>query len=100
MTSGDFFSVREKSISLKVKARPGAGKDGVLGVRGGELVVAVRAVAEKGKANEQLIRVLSDFLGVPRDSIRLKLGGSTSHKVFELPREAGGALTKMKEEGT
>jgi uncharacterized protein len=95
MTSEKFFSVRESSVSLKVKARPGAGKDGVVGVRGGELVVAVRAVAEKGKANEQLTRVLAAALGIPRDSVRLKLGGSSSHKVFELPKDAAEALMKI-----
>jgi hypothetical protein len=98
MKSGEFFSVRGSSVSLKVKARPGAGKDAILGVRGGELVVAVRAVAEKGKANEQLVRVLAAALAVPRDSVRLKIGGSSSHKVFELPKEAAAALAKI--EGT
>jgi uncharacterized protein len=95
MTSDEFFSVHPNSVSLKVKARPGAAKDAVLGVRGGELVVAVRAVAEKGRANERLIRVLSAALGVSRDSVRLKLGGSSSHKVFELPKEAASILVKM-----
>jgi uncharacterized protein len=95
MTSGEFFSVHESSVSLKVKARPGAGKDAILGIRGSELMVAVRAVAEKGRANDQLIRVLSMALGVPRDSVRLKLGGSSSHKVFEVPRSAATILAKM-----
>jgi len=95
MSAADFYSVHETYVSVKVKARPGTGKDAILGVRGGELLVAVRAVAEKGRANEALARVLSAALGVPRGEVRLKLGGSSPHKVFELPKEAIPALATM-----
>ena len=41
-------------MTLNVKAKPGARQDAVFGVRGGELLVAVRAVAEKGRANTEI----------------------------------------------
>jgi hypothetical protein len=90
-----FFSVRAGFVSLRVKAKPGARQDSILGVRGGELVVAVRAVAEKGKANEQIGRVLAKALGVPRASVVLKLGGASPHKVFQVPLEAAAALQEL-----
>ena len=95
MGVAEFYSVHEDHVSLKVKARPKAGKDGILSVRSGELVIAVRAVAEKGQANQALIRVLSEALGVPRDAVRLKIGESSSHKVFVLPKESVSLLAKM-----
>jgi len=98
MTPAEFYSVHKDVVSLKVKARAGAGQDKILGVRGGELLVAVRAVAEKGRANQQLIRVLSVALGVSRDSVRLKLGTASSHKVFELPADTVSMLEKMRKE--
>lgn len=94
-----FFSIQAQFVSLKVKAKPGARQDSILGVRGGELVVAVRAVAEKGKANEQIGRVLAKALGVSRDGVVLKLGGGSPHKVFHVPLEAAAALQKLASDG-
>jgi len=98
MRSGSFFTVREGSVSLNVKAKPGARQDAVLGVRGAELLVAVRAVAEKGKANAEIARVIAKSLGVPRDSVVLKRGGASPHKVFQVPPEAAARLSKMERE--
>jgi uncharacterized protein YggU (UPF0235/DUF167 family) len=82
-------------ITLKVKARAGARQDAVVGVRGGELLVSVRAVAEKGRANEEIARVLAKALGVTRRSVVLKLGGASPHKVFLVPVEASAALRRI-----
>jgi len=93
--SGDFYSIQADWITLKVKAKPGARQDSVLGVRGAELLVSVRAVAEKGKANEEIARVLAKALGVSRGSIVLKLGGASPHKVFQVPVEAAATLRNL-----
>jgi len=95
MMSGSFFTARGEWVSLNVKAKPGARQDAVLGVRGGELLVAVRAVAEKGRANVEIARVIAKSLGVPRDSVVLKRGGASPHKVFEIPLEAAARLLEM-----
>jgi uncharacterized protein len=90
-----FFTVRSECIFLRVKAKPGAREDSVLGVRGSELVVSVRAAPEKGKANAEIARVLARALGVPRDDVVLKLGGSSAHKVYTVPLGASAALGRM-----
>jgi uncharacterized protein YggU (UPF0235/DUF167 family) len=95
MKSDSFFTVHGGSVSLRVKAKSGARQDAVLGVRGPELLVAVRAVAEKGRANVEVARVIAKALGVPRDRVILKLGGASPHKVFEVPVEAAARLEKM-----
>jgi uncharacterized protein len=95
MSESKFFSVQAKAVTVRVKARPGARQDGLMGVQGEELVVAVRAVAERGKANLEIARVLAGALGVPRDSVVLKLGGGSRHKVFQVPLEAAAALEKV-----
>jgi uncharacterized protein YggU (UPF0235/DUF167 family) len=82
-------------ITLKVKAKAGARQNAVLGVRGAELLVSVRAVAEKGMANEEIARVLARALGVSRSSVVLKLGGASPHKVFQVPAEAADALQRI-----
>ncbi|HUI70970.1 MAG TPA: DUF167 domain-containing protein [Spirochaetia bacterium] len=90
-----FFSVRTECVFLRVKAKPGAREDSILGVRGSELVVAVRVPPEKGKANAEIARVLAKALGVPRDDVILKLGGSSAHKVYTLPLAALEGLGKL-----
>jgi uncharacterized protein len=90
-----FYTVGAQGITLRVKAKPGARQDAVLGVRGAELLVSVRAPAEKGRANEEIIRVLAAALGVGRAGIVLKLGGASPHKVFQAPLEAAAALREM-----
>jgi len=98
MRSGSFFTVREGSVTLNVKGKPGARQDAVLGVRGAELLVAVRAVAEKGRANTEIARVIAKSLGVSRDSVILTRGSASPHKVFQVPPEAAARLEKMESE--
>ncbi len=94
-----FFSVRTADILVRVKAKPGARSDGVLGMRAGELLVNVHAAPEKGKANEALIRILAETLGVRRSDIALKTGAGSSHKQFTVPLSARKALLGFYREG-
>jgi uncharacterized protein YggU (UPF0235/DUF167 family) len=100
MPAASFFSVQGDHLTLRVKAKPGARQDAVLGVRGTELLVSVRAVAEKGKANAEIARVLAKELGMPKDSIVLRLGGASPHKVFQVPVGAVEALRHLPAAGT
>ena len=54
-----FFTVGERGVLVRIKAKPHAREDAVVGVRGGELLVSVRAAPEKGRANEEIIRVVA-----------------------------------------
>ncbi len=95
MPESSFYAVHGSTLMLRVKAKPGARQDAVLGVRGTELVVSVRAVAEKGKATAEVARVIAEALGLPRDSVVLKLGPTSPHKVFQLPAAAAAALARL-----
>ena len=95
MVEHGFYTVQPKGILLRVKAKPGAHADGVAGVRGGELMVTVRAVAEKGRATAEITRVIADALGLPRAGVVLKSGGTSPHKVYALPSSAAAALEKL-----
>jgi len=96
VTAGpSFFTVGDRGVLLRVKARPHARKDAVEGVRAGELVVSVRAAPEKGRANDEIVRVLAEALGLPRTSVVLKSGAGSHHKVVVLPGEARTALERL-----
>ena len=96
MDDADFFSIQGNHVILRVKAKPGARQDSVGGVRAAELLVSVRVPAEKGRANAEIVRLLAKSLGIARDEVVLKLGGSSSHKVFELPLSAAAALARIR----
>ena len=90
-----FYIVGANGITLRVKARPHSHQDAVAGARAGELLVSVRAVAEKGRANAEIVKVLAAALGLPRDQVVLKSGAAASHKQFLVPLEAGQALARL-----
>jgi uncharacterized protein (TIGR00251 family) len=67
---------------LAVRAQPGARKAGVKGEQGGALKVAVTAPAEDGRANQALIELLRELLGVKRSQVALRSGATSRDKKF------------------
>lgn len=86
------FTIREKRIILKVKAFPKSGRNQIVGVRNGELIIRVRAPASKGQANKELVRYLAEALSIPKSEIGIVSGETSRHKLIELPRTAESAL--------
>jgi hypothetical protein len=68
--------------TLAVRAQPGAKKNGVLGEQAGALKVAVTAPPEDGRANDALVEVVREWLGVRRSAVELLSGKSNRNKVF------------------
>src|ERR1700690_1245545 len=95
MAAPDFYTKNDRVVLLRVKAKAHARGDRVLGSRAGELLISVRAAAEKGKANAEIVRVIAKALGIPRDSVTLKSGAASPHKEFEIPLAAAAALVRL-----
>lgn len=51
---------------------------------GDALKVRVQAPPEKGKANDAVIKLIANFLGVPASSLMLYSGGTSKTKIFEI----------------
>ena len=83
------------ALFVLVKAIPNAGRSQIVGVRAGELVVKLQVPAREGRANRELIRLLSRRLGVPRSSLVLVAGQSSQHKRLRVPAEALGVLDAL-----
>jgi uncharacterized protein (TIGR00251 family) len=66
-------------ISLKVV--PGSSRDEVAGWLGDSLKVKVKAPPEKGRANEAVIALLADRLGVDASSIAVVSGHGSPAKI-------------------
>jgi uncharacterized protein (TIGR00251 family) len=62
------------SCLLDVRAQPGAKRSGVVGTWNGHLKVAVRAPAEDGRANAEVLEVLARALGLKGAALELVRG--------------------------
>jgi uncharacterized protein (TIGR00251 family) len=73
-----------QGVILSVRARAGARRNEILGIRDGALRVAVTAPPEKGKANQAINALLSEALGVSKSAIELISGETAPQKRFLL----------------
>ena len=61
-------------MTVRVKVIPRSASSGIVGeLADGTLRVKVAAAPEKGKANEELCRVLAEHYGVARSQVSVKL---------------------------
>jgi hypothetical protein len=65
---------------VSVRVIPRAGRDAVAGERDGALLVRLAAAPVDGAANEALVRVLAETLGVPRRAVALVSGERSRRK--------------------
>lgn len=68
---------------LAVKVTPGAREQSVT-LADGAVQVKVRAPADKGAANEAVIALLAEALGVPPSRITLLRGATSRQKLFRV----------------
>lgn len=64
--------------------QPRAAQTAVVGVQGNELRVRVAAPPVDDAANEAVVRVLAETLGLPRRSVQLVRGRTSAHKLVEI----------------
>lgn len=78
---------RESSLIINVKVIPRAAVSEVAGeTENGVLRVRVHAVPEKGKANIEVCRVLSEYFGVPRSNVEIISGHTSAQKRVRIVR--------------
>jgi uncharacterized protein YggU (UPF0235/DUF167 family) len=63
-----------------VRVIPRAGRSGIAGTRDGALLVRLGAAPVEGAANDQLIEVIADALGVPRRAVSITSGTRSRRK--------------------
>ena len=89
---GGFFTIKGDAVQLRVKVIPGANTNAMIGVRAGELIVKVKARAEKGKANRELMSTLAKWAKVPKRDVVILTGEHSRRKIVSLPLAAAGIL--------
>jgi hypothetical protein len=69
---------------LTIHVKPRSSRPGVSERDDGSLVVQVRAPPVDGKANDEVIRLLAEYLGCPRSGLRIKSGAGGRTKLVEI----------------
>lgn len=85
---------KDGTIRVEIHAKPRAKKSRIVGVcPDGSLEVALMAPPVDGAANEELVRVLSKVLEIPKRDVEI-LRGETAHKKLVGIQIAGSARKK------
>ena len=69
---------------ISIKTHPNSKKIELLQKDAAHYEVWVRETPEKGKANEAVIKALSDYLGVPRSRLTISSGHTSRNKIIEI----------------
>ncbi|MFN3285989.1 MAG: DUF167 domain-containing protein [bacterium] len=92
----------ESGVLLRVRVQPASRREGIRGVRGDAVLVAVHAPPEGGRANEATRRVLASVLGVPPSAVQLVRGRASRQKEFRVrglrPEDVRARLQKLLDE--
>ena len=67
---------------IVVRVQPNAGRSEVLGFKNGCLRIKIAAPPVKGKANRELLSLLSDVLKINKSNIAIKKGTTGKTKVI------------------
>jgi uncharacterized protein (TIGR00251 family) len=86
MTGAGSGPVRATAHGARIDVRviPRSPRTGVEGVRDGRLLVRVTAPPVDSAANEAVVAVLAETLGVPKRSVRLVAGATGRNKTIEV----------------
>ena len=69
---------------MSVHVQPRASRSEVVGTHGSALKVRIQAPPVEGAANEAVISLLAERLGVPRRAVRIVAGSSSRGKTVEI----------------
>lgn len=73
-----------KEVILSIKVIPKSHRNQIVGWENGELKVRLKAVPEKGKANDMLLRFLADELETAVSQLHIVSGLTSRHKKVSL----------------
>ena len=79
---------RPEGALLPVHVQPRAGRNEVVGWQGTALRVRVTAAPEAGQANQAVIDLLAEALGVPRSAVVLVRGAKSRDKLVRVGRHS------------
>ncbi len=99
MKGHDFVRRDGGKVIVSIDATPGASRTEVTGVNRwrGSLQIRLAAEAKEGAANEELVRFLSEVLGVPRRDVEIARGHRSTRKSVRVPGEPDAVAKRLLE---
>ena len=79
---GGCWGVKEEQATIVVQVQPNASQNRVARFEDGVLHLRIAAPPVKEKANQELLRFLSDILGVPKSNLTIEKGLTSKRKVI------------------
>lgn len=90
---------RQSTAILQVRVQPRASRNQVVGYQDQVLRVRVTAPPEEGRANDAVVALLAEALGVPKSRVRILQGHTARNKVVSVegltPEEAARRLEAL-----
>ena len=80
----DWYRCTGDVITLTLHVQPGAKRSEICGLHGDAIKLKLAAPPIEGRANEALLRFISDLFDVPLRQIQLKQGTQSRHKVVAI----------------
>lgn len=75
----------KKGAALAVRVTPRASKNQIVGaLHDGTIKIHIKAAPTEGQSNEELIKFLSDILGVAKSRIEIVAGGTGRDKLISV----------------
>ena len=71
-------------VQLQLRVRPGGRADRLVGPHDGALKLEVRAAPDRGRANDAVVRLLAEALGVGRSQVEVIAGAAARDKVVSV----------------
>jgi hypothetical protein len=71
-------------LKIRVTVKPQSKRRELKRIADGEYTASVQAPARGGKANQALIELLSESFSVPKNSIKILIGGTSKKKLVEI----------------
>lgn len=91
--------VENEPARIVVRVQPNASENEVIRFKDGVLFMRISALPIKGKANQELIKFLSDILGVSRSHLTIEKGITSKRKVIGVSgltqRQVTGQLERL-----
>lgn len=76
--------MKETQAKLNIRVQPGASTNMITGYTDGVFNMKITTRPEKGKANEALVKYLSDLLGIAKSRIEIQKGTTSRNKVISI----------------
>jgi uncharacterized protein len=86
---------RDGSVRFAVRVQPRASRSEIVGVHGDAMKIRLSAPPVDGAANEALVELIADALGVGRRAVRIVSGESSRSKVVEVEGVTAAAVLRL-----